>query len=87
MVKSTPRNKRKSCQTLCLTDPDHVCSTDHIRVPAHCRLKRNKKTKPKRPSKLDGSKDNKVPLPPVPQHLDSSHLWSWKSSTGEQQNL
>lgn len=42
-VKSTSRRHRKVCQAKCKEDPQHVCSGDHVRVPAHCRLKRNKK--------------------------------------------
>lgn len=54
-VKSTPRRLRKACQAKCLSDPDHLCSISHVRVPAHCRLKRNKKkrTKKLKPSALE----------------------------------
>ena len=44
-VKSTSRSARKLCQTKCRNDPTHICSRDHVRVPGHCRLKRNKKKK------------------------------------------
>ena len=40
--KPKPRKSRRKCydQT---NDPSHVCSVNHVRVPAHCRLKRNRK--------------------------------------------
>jgi hypothetical protein len=41
-AKAKPRKSRRKCydQT---DDPSHVCSVNHVRVPAHCRLKRNRK--------------------------------------------
>lgn len=40
-VKPKSRKNRKHCYGL--NDPTHVCSTNHVRVPAHCRLKRHRK--------------------------------------------
>jgi hypothetical protein len=46
-AKPKPRKSRRKCydQT---NDPSHVCSVNHVRVPAHCRLKRNRKKKEER---------------------------------------
>lgn len=48
-VKSTKRRLRKICQRQSLEDHQHRCSVNHVRVPAHCRLKRGrlKKRAPK----------------------------------------
>lgn len=37
------RKSRRKCYGS--DDPNHVCSVNHVRVPAHCRLKRFKKKK------------------------------------------
>lgn len=47
--KAIPRNRRGKIDH---SDPDHRCSADHVRVPAHCRLKKNKRKRIPRPSSL-----------------------------------
>lgn len=42
-VRATARRHRKRCQRLSKEDPDHICSVDHVRIPPHCRLKRDHK--------------------------------------------
>lgn len=42
-VKPKTRRSRRKCYAS--DDPSHVCSVNHVRVPAHCRLKRNRKKK------------------------------------------
>ena len=43
-VVEVPRGKRNKIDH---SEPGHRCSPNHVRVPAHCRLKRGKKTKKK----------------------------------------
>jgi hypothetical protein len=64
-VKAIPktRKSRRKCydQT---NDPHHVCSGNHVRVPAHCRLKRNRKKQEVR--EIGESVHRSVPsLPPT----------------------
>lgn len=49
-VKPKPRKTRTVCYDA-NDDPHHVCSPDHVRVPAHCRLKRFRR-KPKEPKTM-----------------------------------
>jgi hypothetical protein len=79
-VKSTSRRLRKLCQTKCKNDPTHICSRDHVRVPGHCRLKRNKKKKAaKSKSALKVTTDVQeypdTSLFLLPAQFDSSAVW------------
>lgn len=47
--KIIPRQRRGKIDH---SDPDHRCSVDHVRVPAHCRLKKNKRKRAPKPSAL-----------------------------------
>lgn len=40
--KKVPRKMRKDIDH---SDPNHVCSPHHVRIPAHCRLKKVRKKK------------------------------------------
>lgn len=86
-VRSTRRAHRKICQRLSIEDPAHICSQHHIKVPAHCRLKRGKKKRYARSTnKLEQPKE--PPPPPkeayplsllqstVSQHLTSGPVWA-----------
>lgn len=53
-VKPKPRKSRRKCYGG--DDPGHICSVNHVRVPAHCRLKRFRKKKKER--ELAQSLDN-----------------------------
>lgn len=46
--KVVPRNRRGKIDH---SDPNHKCSEHHVRVPAHCRLKRNKRKRATQESK------------------------------------
>lgn len=43
-IVEVPRGKRNKIDH---SEPGHRCSPNHVRVPAHCRLKRGKKSKKK----------------------------------------
>lgn len=43
--KIIPRKRRKQIDH---SDPNHRCSPNHVRVPAHCRLKRFQRKRAKR---------------------------------------
>ena len=65
-VKPKTRKSRRKCYAS--DDPSHVCSVNHVRVPAHCRVKRGKsKQVEKEPKLLSATnqtpEDYNVPLP------------------------
>jgi hypothetical protein len=79
-VKSTSRRMRKVCQTKCKDDPTHICSRDHVRVPAHCRLKRNKKKKTGKSKSaltvpVDVQKHPDPSLLLLPAQFDGNQMW------------
>jgi hypothetical protein len=65
-VRATARRHRKRCQRLSKEDPDHICSVDHVRIPPHCRLKRDHKkrvARVKKYTKLElTTKDDNTPI-------------------------
>jgi hypothetical protein len=67
--KVVPKSRKSRRQCYASDDPTHVCSPNHVRVPAHCRIKRFKRKGGKEaPSKLLENAGHFETKPiPVPQ--------------------